>query len=692
MRWYEVHRRWGGSVGAWGAAGLLGLVVGCDRPAVPGPGVADAAFVDVRPGLSVEVRDADGRGVADAWVVLSPGGREARTDADGVATLAALGPGEWTVTARAEGHGEASAEVVVDVGDAVVALALPAGPPAGSTLAGRVTDPAGAPVAGATITVDGVAVAVTDADGAFAASGLDAGTVDVRFEPPAGTSLHGWASPGLVLAEAGRAEVAVVLPAGTPEGARFLGSSVCSLCHADEGARWAESAHARAGRDPAEVETELSELAAAFVAGDEVALDATAPGAAVRLGRDGDGTWRATVVDGYGGETAAMAVVEVYGGHRVGAALAVDAGGAEALLPAAWALAGRGTGGPAAGWVAAWGEGWFDADGRLVIDADGRPGPEASWALQCAGCHATGAALAADGDAYALVESADAWTLERRVGCEACHGRGTEHSYDADGRALTLLNPARLAPAERVEVCARCHERAEPDAHPFADAPGWPVDGDGEPLGPLDPLADYATAAPVRWLGVAASRVGGDQVGDFRTSPHHQGPGSYAGACEDCHDPHGSEWSADLRADPADNTLCTSCHASRFPDEAAQAEHAHHETFHPGPWSPGACTGCHLPRTAVGLRPDPLSGAGELRSHGLVAFEPSASLAEFDAAGASVLDHGAAPVSACLDCHLQADEAAQAEGDRCPCPTGDARKRATHADLQGVFDRVWGAR
>ncbi len=99
-----------------------------------------------------------------------------------------------------------------------------------------------------------------------------------------------------------------------------------------------------------------------------------------------------------------------------------------------------------------------------------------------------------------------------------------------------------------------------------------------------------------------------------------------------------------------------------------------------------------MPRLGQSVRPDAVSGAGELHAHVFDFIEPGASLAEFDAAGASVLPLGSAPVPACLDCHLQADAEAGDAGANCPCPVGNAQKRVTYEDFQTVYELVWGLR
>lgn len=667
-------------------------LAGCEREPVPGPGAEETDFVDERAALAVAVRDDAGAPLPGVWVLLDPTGRETATDESGVATFEALGAGTFTVTATAEGYGAATGTATLAEADASLELALAAEQGVTTTLAGEVLDLAGAPVVGASVWLEGALVATTGEDGVFEARGLDAGTWVVEVTPPEGSGLLSWEATELVLAEAGRAEIAVSLGPTWPAEATYRGSDRCLLCHDDLEDSYGESAHFKSGHTPEEAEDEdaLAGLWGSFLAGDTVEIEDL--GATVTLAGTAGGDWTATITDAWGDSTGALPVVHVYGGQRTGAALSVESGGTEALLPLAWALAGQGLSSEQdeAGWVAAWTEGWFDASGRLALDGSERPDEAASFALQCAGCHATGGKLEQSGGAYAIVEGALSSELERRVGCEACHGPGSAHAAASSDHASLIMNPANLPPHQKVELCARCHERATPTDHPFSDAPGWAVRADGEQLGPLDALYDYATGAPVRWTGLSASRAGWDQAGDLRVSPHMAGEAGYAGGCVECHDPHGSEHASDLTADIADNSLCTSCHASLFPDEAAEAEHTRHGSFAPGEWSPGSCVGCHFPRLGHSVRPDAVSGAGELRAHVLDFIPPEAALAEFDAAGLDLLPYGDAPVGACLDCHLQADAAEEDEGSDCACPVGDPRKRSTYEHFQWVYETVWG--
>src|SRR6266849_2344617 len=54
---------------------------------------------------------------------------------------------------------------------------------------------------------------------------------------------------------------------------------------------------------------------------------------------------------------------------------------------------------------------------------------------------------------------ADPPFLDNGVGCERCHGPGSEHVRSPGGSAM--VNPAKLVPEERDSICAQCHLTGE---------------------------------------------------------------------------------------------------------------------------------------------------------------------------------------------------------------------------------------
>jgi len=662
------------------------LIAACAREPVPRGDLPDTAYGSERPDVEIAVSGPDGQPIEGAWVTLSPGGRDAQADALGHAVLPGVEEGAYEVQVAADGFARLSAPIEVGPSGFSLAVSLGAAD-ASARLEGLVTDPYGAPVGDVAVEVDGVEVARTGLDGRYFATGLAEGAHAVAFVPDA-SRLAGWYVPEVSLVEAGTVEVVATLPGRPTDAATYVGSTGCLFCHGggtDPGGKWFDSAHARASSPPSEWEgTELGDA----VDGTVVSLAPAVPDGTVTFAKITPGQWTAAISDGTN-STAAYPVVEVYGGHRSGAALAVSDGTSLRILPVVWGLAGQGLSSrqDPAEFVPAYTDGWFDAFGALLLVAT----PESSFDLQCAGCHATGHSLTTASSKYNLAPTTTRGVLERRIGCEACHGPGSEHTSRPDIARLTIFQPGRAAPTDRLETCARCHERVSADDHPFAADPAWPVDAAGKSIRADAVLSDFATATPTWWAAVPASRVLGDQVGEFRGSPHRTGAAGYDGACEDCHDPHGSDRPSALRRDPWDNGLCVQCHVTRFPDTAAQRAHASHSVFAPGPWGPGTCTGCHMARSGVDVRLDAVSLTGELHSHGLMPFDPDDVLVEFDLAGDDHLLAGEVPTGGCLDCHHQVDAERRDAGDVCACPQGDPLYRVTWQNLGTLYDTLWGA-
>jgi hypothetical protein len=154
---------------------------------------------------------------------------------------------------------------------------------------------------------------------------------------------------------------------------------------------------------------------------------------------------------------------------------------------------------------------------------------------------------------------ADPPFADNGVGCERCHGPGSEHVRNP--AVARMVNPAKLEPDRRDSVCAQCHltgvSRVTRAGRTFEDFRAG------------DRLADYATYF-VR---------DGDSP-DLKVTSHVErlaasGCKRAAGDalwCGTCHDPH----TGANRTQAA----CLSCHAQ-----------AHH--------SDESCAGCHMPKSAA---------------------------------------------------------------------------------------------
>jgi predicted CXXCH cytochrome family protein len=220
--------------------------------------------------------------------------------------------------------------------------------------------------------------------------------------------------------------------------------------------------------------------------------------------------------------------------------------------------------------------------------------PAQNWNFMCADCHSTELRKNYD---VATSRFNTQWS-EINVGCEACHGPGSQHLKWAESKkagnaaeekikGLTVSlderrgvawnhdaatgNAAR-APARaterEIEVCAQCHARRGQIAEGYA---------------PGKPFLDYYRPALLTSPLYHADGQQRDEVyiwGSFLQSKMY----ASGVTCSDCHEPH----SGKLRAEG--NTLCATCHKV---DKYDAVTHHRHKLGSAG----ATCIGCHMPTT-----------------------------------------------------------------------------------------------
>ena len=182
---------------------------------------------------------------------------------------------------------------------------------------------------------------------------------------------------------------------------------------------------------------------------------------------------------------------------------------------------------------------------------------------------------------------------EWNVGCERCHGPGSDHVEHATRG--NILNPARMDYVSASDTCIQCHSQGRPLANPIEGKYyDWPV---GYHVG-LN-LADYWQLENHK-LGEMSFTHFPDgtahknrmQGNDFAQSVMYR----RGVTCFDCHDVHGTKNYAQLRK-PV-NEICLDCHgpgSRNGPREATLAEHTHHKDSSTG----SACVACHMPKIEV---------------------------------------------------------------------------------------------
>lgn len=255
---------------------------------------------------------------------------------------------------------------------------------------------------------------------------------------------------------------------------------------------------------------------------------------------------------------------------------------------------------------------WFDLDSASLR----LPAGAASFDANCLGCHATGFALhgsavagfrgrAASDPNGELDLDGDGRVEAINVGCEACHGPGSEHLEDAAGRRR-IVQPSLLTPSREVTLCGACHAR--PAGVGGTEAP---LDAQGRMPRPgirrSELIARHTSridADPMRDLFPSGdSRNPHQQATDFVRSGMYRN-GAWLMTCSSCHDSHGRANASSLRAPAGDNAACTGCHNDAvFLDPTVHAlarTMSRHELVPAGGLT---CVACHMAPTATGGAP-----------------------------------------------------------------------------------------
>jgi predicted CXXCH cytochrome family protein len=342
----------------------------------------------------------------------------------------------------------------------------------------------------------------------------------------------------------------------------------CVACHAEEHRAWTGSHHDLA-MQPATEETVLGDF-------DDAVFERY--GVTTRFFRE-DGAYQVET-EGPDGEPTVYEVRYVFGIDPLQQVLLDFGGGRLQVLSVCWDVQAKR---------------WFHVYDEPIPHGDPLhwTGPFQNWNYMCAECHSTELRRGFD----LATNTYDTTWKEIDVGCQACHGPGSEHVAWAErvgeGGVWSPDDPKGLVvdlgaadPQVQVDACARCHSRRNL------------VNGEYEHGRPL--LDHYDPELLVAPLYHADGQIL-DEVyvyGSFVQSRMHR----KGVRCTDCHDPHTT------RLKQEGNAVCVRCHQTsppeEFPSLAKRAydgpAHHHHEPDTPG----SSCVDCHMPATTY-MQVDP---------------------------------------------------------------------------------------
>lgn len=215
---------------------------------------------------------------------------------------------------------------------------------------------------------------------------------------------------------------------------------------------------------------------------------------------------------------------------------------------------------------------------------------EVSWFKECAGCHASG--VNPDRRTY----------QEQGVGCEACHGPGSNHVKALPGYEIaTVNNPRRMTTYAASQICGSCHTRGKDLEGKYPYPAGYMT---SRGIANLRLYFNHASKEenPDMFWPSGDSKLGYMQYIDWQQSEHAKAGVS----CTSCHTIHVS--TSTFQTKFIGDKLCKSCH-STMGNKYAHGIH----TF-------GSCIACHMPRTGKSAE------AGDRRSHTFNFISPELSI------------------------------------------------------------------
>jgi predicted CXXCH cytochrome family protein len=335
-----------------------------------------------------------------------------------------------------------------------------------------------------------------------------------------------------------------------PAPAKFVGSDACASCHRVETGLWRGSHH-QAAMAPATEATVLGNFS-----------DTTFEHDGVRTRFFRKDSKFLVETDGPDGKLDVFEVKYTFGVDPLQQYLVEFPGGRLQALPIAWDARPKAKGG----------QRWFHLYGAEHIDHTDElhwTRLSQNWNFMCADCHSTDVHK----NYNAKTNHFSTTWAEIHVGCESCHGPGSNHIAWAEEIAWLQDQmsgkPRRSEPRKtekEFQLCSQCHSRRSQISEGFR---------------PGDNFHDFYRIALPREPLYFADGHQKEEVyvaGSFALSKMF----AKGVTCSDCHDPH----SGGLRAEG--DAVCTQCHVA---ERYATTKHHFHQQESEG----ARCVSCHMP-------------------------------------------------------------------------------------------------
>lgn len=354
----------------------------------------------------------------------------------------------------------------------------------------------------------------------------------------------------------------------------YIGSESCASCHSEAYQSWQGSHHQLAMAEPS---------AQTVIGNFDNRVHVTSPVTSKFFRQNGAYT---VATDGVDNALVEYSVRYTFGISPLQQYLVDVGGGRLQALPLAWDTRKSNVTSPKGLIPIGQNRGWYHLNPQssgLAGDVTHWTKGGQNWNHMCADCHSTSVTKGYN----PVADTFDTQFAEISVGCEACHGPGSEHREMPSQSYPMLSSTSNTAVAEQ-NACASCHSRRAQLAEGFAPQQSF--------------LDFYQPALLDQGLYHPDGQIL-DEVyvyGSFAQSKMHvQGV-----TCSNCHDAH----TAQLKFQG--NALCTQCHnpagRAEFPTLTKalydSSSHHFHSNSEGASNSGAACVDCHMPsQTYMGI-------------------------------------------------------------------------------------------